>query len=492
MMRIYFRTIIALLAGAVIATGCAAYKMKAIRAQRDHRYDLAIKFALRHLNSHPNDQSLIKLLDQAAQGYFEQIQQNILHFERLDDWERVTQLAQQGYQTLFEVSRVVGTTYPTKSQLEFLQTKREQSRFRQADELYTEAMKLYQHGDYATALQRFKAVNGYLPHFKDTDRLLEETQRQLAAKEYQNARNLLNQSQLEAALEAFQRVANYQPNYLDTQQQVDRVRAQLADKYFLEGQRHFRAGDYKNAYQALKNSIYYQPDHSSAKQLYEEAKEKLTVRMAIFPFTATKMETKFGELVSQRLLAQALPRRSEFIVFLEREHLQKIFEEQALSQTGAIDEKTAVEVGKLSGVNVIVVGSITLISQKVSGPTARQLTGYYDQSYRDAKGIQRSKKEPFQYTAYEVQRSAEVNISYRFISVETGEILFNESLSRVVDDHAEWITCPKEFVKYLSYSDRNKINAPKEPKTLDSLINQAIDSLTDQVASKMISRLAPF
>ncbi len=491
-MKMHFRMLAGLLLLGIVLTGCSAYKMKAIRAQRDHRYELAIKFALRHLSSHPSDPSMLALLDQAALGYFEQIQQTILHFERLDDWQRVTQLAEEGYRTLFEVSRVVGTNYPSKSQLDLLQSKREQSKFKHADALYSEAMKFYQQGDYATALQRFKAVNSYLPHFKDTVRLLADTQQNLAAKEYQNARNLLNQFQLEAALEAFQRVTEYQPNYLDTQQQIDRVKAQLADKHFQEGQRFFKASDYKNAYRSLQQALRYQPDHHQAKQLFDDAREKLTIRLAIFPFASSKIDAKFGELASQRLLAQALPRRSEFVVFLEREHLQKIFEEQALSQTGAIDEKTAVEVGKLSGVNVIVVGSITLVSQKVSGPTPRQLTGYYDQSYRDAKGVQRSKKEPFQYTAYEVQRTAEVNISYRFISVETGEILFNESVTRAVDDRAEWITCPKEFVKYLSYAERNKINAAKEPKSLDSLINQAIDSLTDQVASKMISRLTPF
>jgi len=491
-MKLRVGMLVGLMVSVIVMAGCSAYKMKAIRAQRDHRYDLAIKFAMRHLSSHPNDPAMLRLLDEAAQGYYQQLQQNIVHFERLDDWVRVTQLAEQGYQTLFEVSRVVGTNYPTKSQLDLLQSKREQSKFKHADELYSIALKSYQQGDYATALGQLKAVNGYLPHFKDTDRLLAEAEGQLAAMEYQNGRNFLSQSQLEAALEAFQRALSYRPNYLDTQQQIERVKTQLADQFFLEGQRHFRAGDYKSAYHALKHSLRYQPEHSSAKQLFDEAKQKLTVRVAIFPFSASRIDARFGELAAQRLLARALPQRSEFMVFLEREHLQKIFEEQALSQTGAIDEKTAVEVGKLSGVNVIVVGSMTLVSQKLSGPTPRQLIGYYDQSYRDAKGVQRTKKEPFQYTSYEVQRTAEVNISYRFISVETGEILFNESLTRSVEDRADWITCPKEFVKYLSYSDQNKINAAKEPKSLDSLINQAIDSLTDQIASKMISRLTPF
>ena len=58
----------------IIFPGCAPYKMKAIRAQRDHQYELSIKFATKYLNSHPNDQSTIKLLDQAAKGYYDELQ----------------------------------------------------------------------------------------------------------------------------------------------------------------------------------------------------------------------------------------------------------------------------------------------------------------------------------------------------------------------------------------------------------------------------------
>jgi curli biogenesis system outer membrane secretion channel CsgG len=254
----------------------------------------------------------------------------------------------------------------------------------------------------------------------------------------------------------------------------------------------FDSGDYKNAYNLSKKSLSYGPDNSMAAQLFSDAKEKLTVRLAVFPFSSSKLDQKFGNIASQTILSRALPRRSEFVQFLDRENLQKVFEEQALSQTGAIDEKTAVEVGKISGVNTIVVGSVTLVSHQKTQPTRRALTGYYDKSYRDPKGVQRTKKEPFSYTAFEVSNNVEVNISYRLISVETGAILANESINRQATDAAEWIICPENFVQHLPYSERQKLKASKEPKNLESLINQAIESLTNDAASKILNKVSPF
>lgn len=476
----------------IIFPGCAPYKMKAIRAQRDHRYDLSIKYATKHLNSHANDQSIIELLNRSARGYYNDLEKKIQHYEKLDQWDQVTRIAEAGHRTLSEVTKIVGTDFPTKEQLNYLISKSEQSKFKQADELYVDALKFYNSGDYLEALNQFQRIESYVRHFKDTDKLIADISQKLAAKEYQQAKNLLSQGKLEESLAGFEKTIEYQPNFLDAAHQIDQLKSQLAEKYYTEAQTCFNSSDYKDAYATLKKSLSYQPDFSLARDLFDETKEKLTVRLAVFPFSSSKLDEKFGVIVSQNLLTQALPRKSDFIEFLEREYLQKIFEEQALSQTGAIDEKTAVQVGKISGVNTIVVGTVTLVSHKKTGPTQRTLTGYYDRRYRDPKGVQRTKKEPFNYTTYDVERSVEVNLSYRLISVETGNILFNESLTERVTDSAEWITCRKEFVKHLSSSDQKKMKASKEPKSMESLINQAIDSITQKAASKIISQVSPF
>ncbi|MDZ7317662.1 MAG: CsgG/HfaB family protein [candidate division KSB1 bacterium] len=475
----------------LISVNCAPYKMKAIRAQRDHRPDLAIRFSLQHLEHHPDDQVTLNLLDQAAKSYFATSQKKISHFENLNEWDTVVRLAEESYQTMLAVSRVVGTTFPGKEELNFLQSKREQSQFKRADEFYAAGLKYFQGGDYREALQSFQTCETLVKHFKDTDRLLVEVKQKLAEQQYREAKNLFSQGQLEAALQRFEAAAAYASDYLDVQWQIRQMKERLAITHRDAGKRSLEVGNYRAAYEAFKKALSYQADDIETAQLLNDVKEKLTVRLAVFPFAATNLEPKFGGLAAQQILSRALPQKSEFLLFLEREHLQKLLEEQALSQTGVVDEKTAVQVGRLSGVNTIVVGNITRIGHQLTTPKAYNRVGHYRKKYRDAKGIERTVDETFNYTEYEVERWVELNLNYRIVSVETGVILHNESLSQRSSDRAQWINCPSEFISKLSGAEQRKLKATRQPVNEELLTEQALNELAEKAAAKIINQVLP-
>lgn len=82
--------------------------------------------------------------------------------------------------------------------------------------------------------------------------------------------------------------------------------------------------------------------------------------IAVFPFedaNARAEMTKLSQSVTEMLIT-ALIQTGRFTV-IERVQLDKIISEQALGQTGLIDTETAIEIGKLSGLSGIVVGSLT-------------------------------------------------------------------------------------------------------------------------------------
>jgi len=88
--------------------------------------------------------------------------------------------------------------------------------------------------------------------------------------------------------------------------------------------------------------------------------------IAIFPFedTGTKSEeTKLGESVVEMLIT-ALINTGQFRV-MERTQLSKIMEEQALGLTGVVDQETAVDVGKIVGVDAVVVGSVSYLGSMI-------------------------------------------------------------------------------------------------------------------------------
>lgn len=115
-------------------------------------------------------------------------------------------------------------------------------------------------------------------------------------------------------------------------------------------------------------------------------------RVTVLPFKDTPFSTK-GSVVSE-LFAKYLLKSGYNVV--EREELDSILKEQQLSLSGALNREQIKEIGKLSGVDAIITGSITL-----------------DVPERD-----------FFENGYPRFIAAQVGLTCRMIDVETGEVLW--------------------------------------------------------------------
>lgn len=88
----------------------------------------------------------------------------------------------------------------------------------------------------------------------------------------------------------------------------------------------------------------------------EKQVNPLKPKIAVLDFESIGVEKHLGRGVAE-ILRVALIDSGEYTV-VERAMLDKVFEEQKLQQTGSIDEKTAIELGKILGAETVVVGSI--------------------------------------------------------------------------------------------------------------------------------------
>lgn len=88
--------------------------------------------------------------------------------------------------------------------------------------------------------------------------------------------------------------------------------------------------------------------------------------IAVFPFEDANARTEFTKLgqTLTEMLITALIQGDQFNV-MERVQLEKILKEQSLTQSGVIDAETAIEVGKLSGLEGVVVGSVSQLKTAI-------------------------------------------------------------------------------------------------------------------------------
>ncbi|HEX8151662.1 MAG TPA: FlgO family outer membrane protein, partial [Thermoanaerobaculia bacterium] len=100
-----------------------------------------------------------------------------------------------------------------------------------------------------------------------------------------------------------------------------------------------------------------------AAQISAHATKEQKKRVAVIPFQELDgQSTVLGTYIAEELLSHLV---NSGLKIVERGMLDKILAEQKLQRTGAIDEKTAKQIGKIAGVDAIVTGSIADLQSNV-------------------------------------------------------------------------------------------------------------------------------
>ncbi|RKY90128.1 hypothetical protein DRQ15_08100 [candidate division KSB1 bacterium] len=520
---------------AALAVNCSPYMMKAKMAQKDRRYDLAIDYGVKHLRKHPEDAGALRFLENAAARYFEATKETIAGLERIEEWDEVVKVSSVAYKRLRTLLALSRLSYPTESEITFLKNKMEHSNIKRAEALYIKGKSQLDAGEYKKAIATLAQCQECVAHFKDTDDLIALAKTKLAEAHYQKAVNFYNAGDYSTAIEHLEQVQRYVENYKDTAEYLRKCKEGLANEYYQKGQsfmirgeyqkaieefekstalvpnfrnasyqiakakeelvrtnyekgeEYFRAGHYKQALDSFAKVLEYRSDYRDVREKYEEARDRLTVKVAALPFRTSGLSASFGNVVVEQIISKAISQQREFLAFVDRQHLREILKEQALGQTGVIDEKTAAQVGRLTGANTIMTGTITLVSVHEPAVTKTTKKANYYVSYLDSRGIKRKKPVPFYYTCFRKERSVDIQISYQLISVETGQIIESKSMRQHHTDVATWVTCPKERINSLPSEDKKRLYASQEPKSRNTLVAEAIDKLSQKVARAFIT-----
>lgn len=121
---------------------------------------------------------------------------------------------------------------------------------------------------------------------------------------------------------------------------------------------------------------------------------------------------------AQDMMVTALVKGDAFRV-IDRERLQALMQEKNLSLSGDVDPKTAVKVGKLLGVEYLIVGAITEFGVKNSGTNVPSIGGLPSFSMR--------------------QQRMDAAVDARAINTSTGEIVWADSAKDSSSDKSVYV-----------------------------------------------------
>ena len=156
-------------------------------------------------------------------------------------------------------------------------------------------------------------------------------------------------------------------------------------------------------------------------------------RIAVLPFDGPWYSGVTQGLSArvEALLASIRVNDEKYFVVVDRQNLDRILREQEISLSAAADPKTAVRIGKVTGVEALLTGTVveaavrdeyyTRKTQKCASSNKKGVcTRYYEVSHRCT------------------ERTAILTFIPKLVDVTTGHLLFSESLGKKLSDSA----CP--------------------------------------------------
>lgn len=154
------------------------------------------------------------------------------------------------------------------------------------------------------------------------------------------------------------------------------------------------------------------------------------------------------------MLVTALTNSGRFVV-LDRQNLEDIQKEQALTKTPDFDQKSAIEAGKLLGAQVIVRGAVTELNVKKSGSGVGGLVG-------DTVGFSQAKSE------------ATVGIDLKIVDATTGEVIQSVKATGKVTSKTQSFTLNSSDIKLGAASFESSVLGEAVRKAIEDAVAKVV------------------
>ncbi len=301
-------------------------------------------------------------------------------------------------------------------------------------------------------------------------------------------------------------VWKYSANTRDYASELIAAKNNAADSHYQIGLKQMKIGDRKHmkiAASEFKTALMFSKNYKDSQTLYKKCRESASIRLAILPFENKSGMKKYGGIgntLHNDVISKLLKNISlmEFIDIISRDQLDLIIEEQKLSHSGLIDPSNTIELGKIAGIHMLIVGEVTqILTPKTKKSTNRIRENkriiLRTESYQDSDG--KTKKRNIYGNVKATVKihskitEATIIAGYQIIDIETAKILHSENLTGTSQYEYEWATYSGDK-RALSFYQKSLIDKNYEaPPANEQMVLQALENLIGQISFAIRSAL---
>lgn len=283
--------------------------------------------------------------------------------------------------------------------------------------------------------------------------------------------------------------------------ELDSSSRNAAEVHYQEGIRLSTSDDVnvkKLSAKAFKTAGAFVPGYRDSDERYEQMRQAAILRMAMFieDKSGKRQFSGVSETIMDNVVSSIFNDKSatEFLELISRDQMETVLSEQAISQTGIVNQEMAIQAGKLMSIHQIVAGKITQITY-----TPPQLSTYKrtetkkvvvgKEKYTNDKGEEKERKVYEEVEAkvkfFSRSTSARINGSYTIVDVATSKIMKSDTFEEFASATTQWAEY-KGDARALSYSTRELARRGNKPVPVaGEIVNRAAKKLSASLASSI-------
>lgn len=316
---------------------------------------------------------------------------------------------------------------------------------------------------------------------------------------YEQGLVYLDQEDYDSAELVFREIVRLEPDYKDTKKLKDIA---YIEPFYRKGISALEENKYRSSYNAFLEVLSINPKYKDSEELQEIALKAGMVNIGLIHFeNATQFKNAQKKIEAYNLDA-LVQTKDPFLKVIDRTNYEQLLTEQKINLSGAVDESTASEAGKLLGVKWLLGGTLLEINKIIGKPEKVKKTGY--KSYK-VKKVNEEGDEYYEtqykrtvYYEYKQKNSVNVSVQIKLISLTTGEIELSKILNKEVSDYVNYYIYdgedknlyPSEDGKVVTSRSAKKkldqkLQARKEIKSVGVLSNDALLDVSKQVKNQL-------
>lgn len=316
---------------------------------------------------------------------------------------------------------------------------------------------------------------------------------------YEQGLVFLDQEDYESAEEVFREIVRIEPEYKDTK----KLKAvAYIEPFYRKGKSELENFNYRTSYNSFLEVVNIIPDYKDARELQQMALEEGIVTIGLISFNNATQSTN-AEKKAEAYNLDALSKTEDpFLKVIDRTSYKQLIEEQRINLSGAIDESSAAEAGKLMGVKWLLGGTLLEVTKNTGRLNKKKRNGFlsYRVKLKNDKGEEyyETRYKKTYYYVYEQINSATVSQQLKLTSLTTGEIEVSKILTKEASDHIVFYAFDGDANKLYpsvdgkvntNRNDKKQLNknieGRRDIKSVDALSNDAFQEVAKYIKSEV-------